>query len=186
MKIIDDNFEDYFESNTPKKVNAPHVETEEEREERELNETTIERRSNKKRLTLIVGSLVFLLFLIFFVRCRYYNPEICTIKGQVVDITLRGSVFKTYEGTLKPITVQMEGTTVEKEFKFSVTNDSIAKKLSELKQTPIPVELKFRKYKGRLPWRGETKCIVDSVNLDINSAYVEGFKKSVASTKKQP
>lgn len=184
MKLINDNFDDYFESNAPRKVYTPHEETEEEREERELNETTIERRSNKRRLTFILGSLVLFLFLFFFVRCRYFNPEITTIKGQVVDITLKGTVFKTYEGTLKPITVRSDGATVEKEFKFSVTDDSIAKKLSALKQTPVPVELKYRKYKGKLPWRGETKCIVDSIILDINQAYVDGFKKTVKPAKK--
>ena len=69
MKLINDNFDDYFEGNAPKKkVNAPYVETEEEREERELNETTIERRSNRKRISLIVGTLVFLFFLFFFAR----------------------------------------------------------------------------------------------------------------------
>ncbi len=145
MKLINDNFDDYFEGNAPsRKSNEPYVETEEEREERELNETTIERRSNKKRILLIVGTLVFLFFLFFFMRCQYYNPELRTTKGQVVDVVLRGTVFKTYECTFNEIDAQNPNGIVKKEFKFSVTNDSIAKTLNEFKQTNIPVHLFFR------------------------------------------
>ena len=177
MKLINDNFDDYFEANAPKKVNAPHEETEEEREERELNETTIERRSKKKRIALLVGSALVLLILLFVVRGCYYNHQDSTVKGLVTDITLKGTVFKTYEGTLNKITVQSEGIIEKQEFKFSTTNDSIAKALSELKQTPVLVQLHYKQYKSSLPWRGESKFVVDSIKTDLPVEYVNTVSK---------
>lgn len=180
MKLINDNFDDYFEGNAPKKkVNAPYVETEEEREERELNETTIERRSNRKRISLIVGTLVFLFFLFFFARCQFYNPSSTSTKGVVVDVVLRGTVFKTYECTFNEIDAQSPNGIVKKEFKFSLTNDSIAKTLSNLKQTNIPVHLHYKEYKSSLPWRGETRFVVDSIWTDLPVEYVKTVSGSI-------
>ncbi len=179
MKLINDNFDDYFEGNAPsRKTNEPYVETEEEREERELNETTIERRSNKKRISLILGSIVILLFLIFLVRCQFYNPEQRTTKGFVVDVVLRGTVFKTYECTFNEIDAQSPAGIVKKEFKFSVTNDSVAKTLNELKQTNVPAQLYYKEYRSSLPWRGETKYVVDSIRTDLVLQYVNTLNKA--------
>ncbi|MBR5638343.1 MAG: hypothetical protein IKW83_01130 [Muribaculaceae bacterium] len=179
MKFIDDNFDDYFEGNAPKKrVKAPYVETEEEREERELNETTIERRSNKKRISLIIGSLVLLFFLFFLVRCQYFNPEVHTTKGVVVDVVLKGTVFKTYECTFNEIDEQSPNGIVKKEFKFSVTNDSIAKTLNELKQTNIPIQIHYREYRSSLPWRGDTKFVADSISTQLPIEYVNTIDRT--------
>ena len=179
MKLINDNFDDYFEGNAPaRKSNEPYVETEEEREERELNETTIERRSNRKRIMLIVGSLVLLFFLFFLMRCQYYNPELRTTKGQVVDVVLSGTVFKTYECTFNEIGAQNPNGIVKKEFKFSVTSDSLAKTLNELKQTNIPVHLFYREYKSSLPWRGNTRFIADSIKTELPIQYVNTLNRA--------
>ncbi len=179
MKLINDNFDDYFEGNAPpKKGNTPYVETEEEREERELNETTIERRYNKKRISLIVGVLALLFFLFFFMRCQYYNPEQRTTKGFVTDVVLRGTVFKTYECTFNEIDAQSPNGIVKKEFKFSVTDDSIAKTLNELKQTSVPAQIFYKEYKGTLPWRGDTKIVVDSIRTDLVLQYVNTLKQA--------
>lgn len=181
MKFIDDNFDDYFEGNAPKRrTNAPYVETEEEREERELNETTIERRSNKKRISLIVGSLMCLFLIFFLVRCQYFNPEVRSTKGVVVDVVLQGTVFKTYECTFNEIDTQSPNGIVKKEFKFSVTNDSIAKTLNELKQTNIPVQIFFREYRSSLPWRGDTKFVADSIITMLPLEYVNTINRSTA------
>ncbi len=179
MKLINDNFDDYFEGNAPKKkTNDPYVETEEEREERELNETTIERRSNRKRILLIVGMLVLLFLIFFMVRCQYYNPERRTTKGIVVDVALRGTVFKTYECTFNEIDAQQPNGLVKKEFKFSCTNDSLAKTLNSLKQTNIPVMLHYKEYSGTLPWRGDTRFVVDSINPELPIQYVNTLKNA--------
>lgn len=179
MKLINDNFDDYFEGNAPqKKGNTPYEETEEEREERELNETTIERRSNRKRGSLIAGTLVFLFLIFLLARCQFYNPERRTTKGVVVDVVLRGTVFKTYECTFNEIDAQSPNGIVKKEFKFSTTNDSIAKTLNELKQTNIPIHLFYREYNSSLPWRGETKFVVDSIRTELPIQYVNSIYRA--------
>jgi len=177
MKLIDDNFDDYFESGAPKKENAHHEETPEEREERELIETTIERRSNKKRIFLAIGTLVVLLLIIFFVRDRYFHVyQESDIKGRIADISLRGSVFKTYEGKMLGYDVVSQGNVIKSEFNFTVTDDSIAHTLGKLKQTPIAVQIHYKEYKSSVPWRGETKYIVTAIDtVDLN-AYINNVK----------
>ena len=178
MKLINDNFDDYFESNAPKKDNTPHEETEEEREERELMENTIERRSKKKRIAIFVGSLILLLLIILFVNIRYFKVyQESTTKGRVADIALRGTVFQTYEGVIMQYDIKAQDMFETKEFKFSVTEDSIYNKLVELKQNPTPVMLKYKEYRTSVPWRGETKYLVYDIDTVTNPAYVSGFKR---------
>ena len=178
MKLIDDNFDDYFESGAPKKDKAPHQETAEEREGRELIETTIERRSNKKRIFLALGTLSVLLILIFVIRDRYFRVyQESNIKGRIADVSLRGSIFKTYEGKLLSYDVVSEGNVREKEFEFTVDDDSLAHTLGTLKQTPIAVQLNYKEYKSSVPWRGETKYIVTSVDTVNIDAYVRNVER---------
>lgn len=177
MKLINDNFDDYFESGAPQSEKAPHQETEEEREERELIETTIERRSNKKRIFLIIGTLVVLLLLIFLVRDRYfhvYNQS--NVKGRIIDIGLKGSVFETYEGKLMSYDVQAPNSVVKQEFEFSVSDDSIAHTLGRLKQTPIAVQLEYNEYKSSVPWRGNSRYVVTKIDTVDIAAYSNSIK----------
>ncbi len=177
MKLIDDNFDDYFESGAPKKESAPREETEEEREERELIETTIERRSNKKRIFLALGSLLILLLIIFFVRDRFFHAySESDIKGRIVDIALQGSVFSTYEGKMLSYDVVAPGNVLKSEFNFSVTDDSIVQKLGELKQTPLAVQVHYKEYKSSVPWRGSTKYIVTAIDTVTIDSYVDNVK----------
>lgn len=178
MKFIDDNFDDYFESEAPKKETPrPHEETQEEREERELIETTIERRSNKKRMLLIVGVLVLLLLIVFIVRDQFFNVyRESDVKGRIVDIAMCGSVFDTYEGKMLSYDVVEPGNVVKSEFNFSVTDDSIAGLIRDLKQTPIAVQLHFKQYKHSVPWRGSEKYIVIGVDTVTIPSYVNNVK----------
>lgn len=177
MKLINDNFDDYFESSAPKSDNAPHEETPEEREERELIETTIERRSNKKRIFLALGTLVVLLLLIFLVRDRYFHVyHESSVKGRIIDIGLEGSVFQTYEGKMMCYDVQTPTNVVKQQFDFSVLDDSIVQVLGKLKQTPIAVQLEYKEYKSTVPWRGNTKYIVTGIDTVNIAAYSGSIK----------
>ena len=182
MKLINDNFDDYFETNAPQKVNAPHVETEEEREERELMENTIERRTKKKRIAVFLASAILLLLIILFVHIRYFKVyQENTTKGRVADIALRGTVFKTYEGTIMQYDIKAQNMYETKEFNFSLTEDSIYNKLVELKQSPVPVMLKYKEYRTSVPWRGDTKYLVYDIDTVTNPAYVSSFQ-SISTT----
>ena len=150
MKLIDDNFDDYFESGAPKKNNVPHEETEEEREERELIETTIERRSNKKRMLLALGSLVVILLLVFIIRDQFFSVyQEKDVKGRILDIALRGTIFNTYEAQMLCYDVVAPGNVLKSEFK---------------------------EYKHSVPWRGETKYVVTSIDTVTISSYVDNVK----------
>ena len=48
-----------------------------------------------------------------------------------------------------------------KNFKFSVSNKEVAEKLRQM--TGLRVTVHYKEYKGRLPWRGYERAIVDSV-----------------------
>ena len=70
--MMHDDFKDYFETeNVPEE--KPQEETPEQREEREIKETTIERRYDKKRLFIIsfVSALaLFVIILTWLRRCQ--------------------------------------------------------------------------------------------------------------------
>ena len=50
---MDDNFDDYFMTDNEANEPAPHVETPQEREDREIEESTIRRRHNSLRIVLL-------------------------------------------------------------------------------------------------------------------------------------
>lgn len=175
--MINDNFDDYFVSGAPKNEKPPHEETEEEREERELIETTIERRSNKKRIFLSLGTLLILVVLIFVIRDQFFHAyRESNVKGRVVDIALQGSLFSTYEGKMLSYDVVEPGNVLKSEFDFSVTDDSIVQKLSELKQTPLAIQVHYKEYKHSVPWRGSSKYVVTAVDTVTISTYVDNVK----------
>ena len=98
---MDDNFDDYFvtaqEPETPQEL----PESPQEREEREIREATIERRHNTLRIVMI-GLIALLAFILcWWTWQHWFNPYSETVeKGWVLNIANRGTVFKTYEGTM--------------------------------------------------------------------------------------
>src|SRR4249919_925854 len=83
--------------------------------------------------------------------------------GQLNNFMKKGYVFKTYEGKLIQTGFQggASGSVQSNEFRFSVTNQSVADKL--MSNSGQVFELHYKEYMGALPWRGTTVYIVDSV-----------------------
>jgi hypothetical protein len=83
--------------------------------------------------------------------------------GQLNNFMKKGYVFKTYEGKLIQTGFQGggSGSVQSNEFRFSVTNESVAGKL--MSNSGQVFELHYKEYMGALPWRGTTVYIVDSV-----------------------
>jgi hypothetical protein len=83
--------------------------------------------------------------------------------GQLNNFMKKGYVFKTYEGKLIQTGFQggASGSVQSNEFRFSVTNESVANKL--MSNSGQVFELHYKEYMGALPWRGTTVYIVDSV-----------------------
>ena len=55
----------------------------------------------------------------------------------------------------------VQGSIQSNEFKFSVTDENVAKQLNDGENTGV--KLHWKRYLGTLPWRGKSQFIVDSV-----------------------
>ena len=109
-----------------------------------------------------------------FVAIRFYFVFGDGVKaGELNQFTLKGVVFKTYEGRLIQAGFKganmgvvtygdSEGSGVGSYiFEFSVTNKEVAEEL--MRCSGKTVELHYKEYFGALPWRGMQKHIVDRV-----------------------
>src|SRR4249920_2291337 len=83
--------------------------------------------------------------------------------GQLNNFMKKGYVFKTYEGKLIQTGFQggTTGSVQSNEFKFSVSNETVAAKL--MANSGKVFELHYKEYMGALPWRGTTVYMVDSI-----------------------
>lgn len=110
--------------------------------------------------TVVVLSLAaFLYFRFFFVYSSGVNA------GDINYFQREGVVFKTYEGKMIQSGFKSAGTQTEglrsNEFKFSVTNQAVADTL--MRCSGKRVELKWNRYMGTLPWRGNSQFVVTEV-----------------------
>lgn len=108
-------------------------------------------------LVLVLGALLFGYFRFYFVFGEGVKS------GELNYVVYKGLVFKTYEGKLiqSGIRSKTAGSIQSYEFEFSVTDDKLARRLMLLGGRTI--ELHYKEYFGRLPWRGFTKYVVDSI-----------------------
>jgi hypothetical protein len=83
--------------------------------------------------------------------------------GQLNYVVRSGVVFKTYEGKMiqAGFGSKVAGAMQSHEFPFSVVNDSVAEKL--MLNSSKTVELHYKEYIGSLPWRGDSRYVVDSI-----------------------
>jgi len=116
----------------------------------------------KKFLAISITVIVVALFL--FCYWRYYWVYGEGVKaGQLNYVMKKGFVFKTYEGRLIQAGFQgnTAGTIQSYEFRFSVTDESVANKL--MLNSGKDFEVHYKEYMGTLPWRGTSVFIVDSI-----------------------
>ncbi|MDO4729284.1 MAG: hypothetical protein Q4B43_09840 [Bacteroidota bacterium] len=83
--------------------------------------------------------------------------------GSLNYIVYKGYVFKTYEGKLiqEGFGKGKTGGLTSYEFEFSVVDPEVAKTLEQ--NSGKYFDLHYKEYKGTLPWRGNTKYVVDRV-----------------------
>lgn len=86
--------------------------------------------------------------------------------GLLQKFSYKGTVFKTYEGELilSSIRSQNNVALASEKFFFSVKDKETAKKLENLQGHFITVHYEMKN--GALPWRGDSKYLVDSVRLE--------------------
>jgi len=116
----------------------------------------------KKRLTIgtLIGVVVFAIFIFF----KFYFVFGEGVKaGELNYFVHKGYVFKTYEGKMiqTGYRSQTGGTIQSYEFPFSVENKVVADSL--MRCSGKEVELHYKEYLGKLPWRGVNKFVVDKI-----------------------
>lgn len=106
-----------------------------------------------------------LLAAVVFCAFRFYFVFGSGVKaGQLNQVVYKGVIWKTYEGRLIQTGFRSGGKTntlQSNEFNFSVTDKAIADSL--MRCGGKQVELHYKEYFGRLPWRGHSTYIVDQI-----------------------
>ena len=85
--------------------------------------------------------------------------------GLLQKFSEKGVVFKTYEGEMILSSVQSNANVAiaSEKFLFSVEEEVVAKQMEQIQGRQVVVH--YREKKGTLPWRGESRYIVDSVKV---------------------
>ena len=106
---------------------------------------------------LVLAGYIFIKF--FFVYAEGVN------EGDINYFQKEGYIFKTYEGKMIQSGLKsmkgVQGSIQSNEFKFSVDDERVAQQLNEISNTGV--KLHWKRYRGTLPWRGNSQFIVDGV-----------------------
>lgn len=117
----------------------------------------------KKGILITILALIVIFGGLFYWKYYFFFGE--GVKSGYLNFAVRkGQVFKTYEGKLiqEGLAKSRSGTGVQSnEFEFSIENkqiyDSLAVNAGKI------FDLHYKEYNGTLPWRGNTKYVVDSI-----------------------
>ena len=88
--------------------------------------------------------------------------------GLLQKVSLKGNIFKTYEGEMILSSIQSNANVAlaSEKFYFSVINKEVALQLEKMQGGSVVVH--YNEKNGTLPWRGESTYLVDSVKVNIN------------------
>lgn len=108
-------------------------------------------------IALTLGLIVFIYFKYFFVF------GVGVKSGHLNYAVKKGNVFKTYEGKLiqEGYRSKTAGTIQSYEFEFSIKSKKIFDILSA--NSGKRFDLHYKEYHGVIPWRGNSKYVVDSI-----------------------
>lgn len=117
-----------------------------------------------KIITIVAFVLVLALALFLYFRfCFVYSSGVNA--GDINYFQRQGVVFKTYEGKMIQSGFKASNTNTNglrsNEFKFSVTDKALADSL--MRCSGKRVELKWNRYFGTLPWRGQSQYVVTEI-----------------------
>jgi hypothetical protein len=95
-----------------------------------------------------------------------------TKAGEMNYFVKKGYLFKTYEGKLIQTGYKslVPGSIQSNEIEFSVESESVAQQI--MNNSGHQFEVHYKEYLGALPWRGNSKYVVDSV-LTISDAQLK-------------
>lgn len=117
----------------------------------------------KKGILITILALIVIFGGLFYWKYFFVFGE--GVKSGYLNYAVRkGQVFKTYEGKLiqEGLARSRSGTGVQSnEFEFSIENKQIYDSLAV--NSGKIFDLHYKEYNGVLPWRGNTKYVVDSI-----------------------
>lgn len=121
---------------------------------------------SRKTKVITIIALVAVLVLTLFIYFRFFFVYSSGVNaGDINYFQRQGVVFKTYEGKMIQSGFKTSGTNStalrSNEFKFSVTDDAVADTL--MRCSGKRVELRWKRYFGTLPWRGQSQYIATEV-----------------------
>lgn len=117
----------------------------------------------KKFLFYAVGIIIVGLVIFFYARFSYTYSE-GNRAGRLIKFSKQGAMFKTYEGEMNLGGVSNAANNsmmMNYMWDFSVADKAVADTLLTLEGREISVH--YKQKMGTLPWRGDTKYIVDKV-----------------------
>jgi len=96
--------------------------------------------------------------------------------GLLQKFSLKGNVFKTYEGEMILSSVQSNTNVAiaSEKFFFSVTDKDVALQLEKVQGESIVVH--YLEKNGTLPWKGDNTYFVDSVRVNTEPGASHGFR----------
>lgn len=110
----------------------------------------------------LIAIIIIVLTIYIFLNVTYTYSE-GNRAGRLIKFSYRGYIFKTYEGELNlgGINATNGGVLINNMWAFSVIDKVVADSLSKLEGKDISVH--YMEKISTLPWRGDTKYIVDKV-----------------------
>ncbi|MCR6721952.1 MAG: hypothetical protein NVV59_17065 [Chitinophagaceae bacterium] len=108
--------------------------------------------------------IILVLALIGFIYWKYYYVFGTGVKSGYLNFAVhKGQIFKTYEGKLiqEGIRSRTVGSIESNEFEFSIASKEVYEVLS--RNSGKIFDLHYKEYNGAIPWRGNTRYVVDSI-----------------------
>ena len=116
-----------------------------------------------KRLLLWLFGIAIVASLLFIWVCGWTYSD-GTRAGELIKVSKKGVMFKTYEGQINLGGFQSDDAgVVGNIWEFSTTNKAVYQRLQELEGKKV--KLSYRQRYKTMPWQGKTEYFVDKVDV---------------------
>jgi hypothetical protein len=103
-----------------------------------------------------------ILTLLCLTACSYSEGD---RQGQIVKLSRKGIIFKTWEGELATLARGQVGTLLNNSFAFTITSEDMAKRVQEAMNTGKTVTLHYEQQFFMFPWQGDTSYVITNVSV---------------------